>query len=370
MLVQLFADAERVVQLLHQVGLLGGELVRMQGINGGEVTALHLVILTIDVAGALFVVYHTEHAAVGHLPLGAAGKYLGLGLKLQHGDGLVHLGGELLGLLVHRVAWQQLGLELQTGVVAIHVECKGGQGYQVNTVLLDGSQVGITQAQAQHVADTGIVTSRSTHPQHIVIAPLDIPRVVLAQGVHDDVGTRTTIVDVAKNMQLVDGQALDHITDGADKIISTTCRYDGVYNHAHVGGLIVVAQTLVQQLLDNVGKILWQRFAHLRAGVLTAHVAAHFYQLVDGNAVPVLYIFFLSLNQLQFLFGVVYQGAQLFLLALTDIVAKQLVYLTLDVTRGILQDMAESLALAVNIGQEVLGALRQRHDSLEVDNLG
>ena len=91
---------------------------------------------------------------------------------------------------------------------------------------------------------------------------------------------------------------------------------------------------------------------------------------MDGNTVPVINIFFLGFNQLQFFFGVVYQGAQFLLLALTDIVAKQLVYLTLDVTRGILQDMAESIALAVYIGQKVLGALWQRHDSLEIDNLG
>ena len=223
MLVQLLADAERVVQLLHQVGLLGGKLVGVLGIDGGEVAALHLVGLAIDGAGALLVIYHTEHAAVLHLPLGATVKYLGLGLKLQHSDGLVHLGGKLLVLLVHAVAWQQLGQELRAGIVAIHVECKGGQGHQVNAVLLDSRKVGITQAQAQHVADTGIVTSRGTHPQHIVVAPLDIPRVVLAQGVHDDVGTRTTIVDVAQNMQLVDCEALDNVTDGADKIVGTTC---------------------------------------------------------------------------------------------------------------------------------------------------
>ena len=177
-------------QLVHQVGLLGGKLEGMRGINGGEVATLHLVLLAINGAVAPLVINPTEHAAILHLPLGATAEYLGLGLELQYGDGFVHLGRELLGLLVHRVAWQQLGLELQARVVAIHIECKGGQRNKVDAVLLDGAEVGIAQTKAQHVADTGIVAGSSTHPQHIVVAPLDVPRVVLAQGVHDFMGGR------------------------------------------------------------------------------------------------------------------------------------------------------------------------------------
>ena len=107
-------------------------------------------------------------------------KDFGLGLKLQHGDSLVHLGRKLLGLIVHSVAWHQLGHKLQARVVAIHVERECGQRHQIDAVLLDGSEVGIAQAEAQNVADTGIVTCRSTHPEHIVIAPLNVPRVILA----------------------------------------------------------------------------------------------------------------------------------------------------------------------------------------------
>ena len=47
-LVQLLADAERVVQLVHEVGLFGSELVGLLRVDGGEVAALHLVGLAID----------------------------------------------------------------------------------------------------------------------------------------------------------------------------------------------------------------------------------------------------------------------------------------------------------------------------------
>ena len=331
-LVQLLADAERVVQLAYQVGLLRGELIWVGRVDGGEVAALHLVGLAIDGAQMLIVVHGAEHAAIQHLPLGVALEDGSLGLELQHCNGLVHLGGELLRLIVHGVARQQLGHELQTGIVAIHIERKGGQRHQVDAILLDGGEVGIAQAEAQHIADAGVVASRGTHPQHIVIAPLDVPRVVLAQGVHDDVGTRATIVDVAQYVQLVDGQALDDVTDGADEIISTTRRYDGVDNHADVGSLVVVAQTLVQQLFDDIGKIVRQRLAHLRTGVLAADIATHLYQLVDGDAIPIVDILLLGLDELQLLLRIVDEGAQLLLLALADVVAKEFIDFSFDIT--------------------------------------
>ena len=81
---------------------------------------------------------------------------------------------------------------------------------------------------------------------------------VLAQGVHDLMGTWASVVDVAQDVQLVDGQTLDDVADGHDEVVGTTCRNDGVDDDADVGGFVAVAQTLVKQLLDDVGEVLWQ----------------------------------------------------------------------------------------------------------------
>ena len=91
---------------------------------------------------------------------------------------------------------------------------------------------------------------------------------------------------------------------------------------------------------------------------------------MDSDAVPILDILLLSLDELKLLLGIVDEGAKLFLLALADIVAEEFVYFSLDVTRGVLEYMAEGLALAVDVGKEVLGALRQSHNGLEVYYLG
>jgi len=253
---EFLADAERVMELLHQIGLLRGEGVGIGRIDSGEVATLHLVLLAIDGAYATLIVDSREEHAVLHLPLRTAAEDGGLLLELNHGDGLVHLGREQLGFLVHLIARQQLGHELLAGIILISLEGEGGQRHEVDAVLLDGGEVGITQRETQHIADTGIIASRSAHPQDVVIAPLDIPRVILAQGVHDDVGTRTAIVDVAKDMQLVDGQTLDDVTDGADEIIGTTGRNNGVDNDADVSGLVDIGEALVEQLLDDIRELL------------------------------------------------------------------------------------------------------------------
>ena len=80
-------------------------------------------------------------------------------------------------------------------------------------------------------------------------------------------GTRTSVVDIAEDMELVDSKALDDITDGADEIVGTTRRDNRIDDNADVGSLVVVGEALVQQLLDDIGEIVRQRLAHLRSRV-------------------------------------------------------------------------------------------------------
>ena len=65
-------------------------------------------------------------------------------------------------------------------------------------------------------------------------------------------GPGASVIDVAKDMQLVDGEALDHVADGFDKGIGTSCRNDSVNDDGHIGSLILVVSTLMQQFFDNV----------------------------------------------------------------------------------------------------------------------
>ena len=87
---------------------------------------------------------------------------------------------------------------------------------------------------------------------------------ILPQGVHNLMGAWTSVVDVAKNVQLVDGQTLDDITDGTDEIICSACRDDGIDNNGNVCGFVDIIGTFMQQFLNDIGEVFWQRLTHLR----------------------------------------------------------------------------------------------------------
>ena len=136
--------------------------------------------------------------------------------ELDDCNGLMHL---LIQLQVLRVIVLSVfnGKNIAVGI-GISIHGKGGERNEIDAVaFLQGREIGITQGEADDIADAGIIARSSTHPQHIMIAPLDVPAVVAAHLVEDDMRTRTTVVDIAQDMQLVDGKALDDIGDGNDE---------------------------------------------------------------------------------------------------------------------------------------------------------
>lgn len=109
----------------------------------------------------------------------------------------------------------------------------------------------------------------------------------MAHLVEDDVGSRSTIVDVAEDVQLVYGKPLYHVSDGDDKVIGTACGYDGVDDDVDISCLVMVFCMFVQEFLYDVREVAWQRLSHLRAGVFARHITAYCHQLVQCDVVPV-----------------------------------------------------------------------------------
>ena len=203
-----------------------------------------------------------------------------------------------------------------------------------------------------------------------MVAPLDVDVVEVAERVHDEVCARTAVVDIAEDVQAVDGQALDEIAEGDDEVVGAARADDGADDDVEVGLLVVVVGTLVQQLFYNIGILLGQALAHLRAGVFRRDTAADGDKLVECGLVIVVEGALVLLDQFQFLFGIINERAQVLLLLLAQGIAKEVVDLALDITRSVAQHVLEGFVLTVEVGQEVLGRLGQMEDSLEVDNLG
>ena len=79
-----------MVDLVHELLLLGCETIGVFGIDGGKGVALERIFLAVESDCALVVVDVVKHESVGHLPLGVAFDDGSLLLKLQNGYGFVH----------------------------------------------------------------------------------------------------------------------------------------------------------------------------------------------------------------------------------------------------------------------------------------
>ena len=88
----------------------------------------------------------------------------------------------------------------------------------------------------------------------------------------------------------------------------------------------------MKELLDDIREVCWQRLTNLRTCVFRGDIATDFYQLMDGDAIPVLDVCLTCLNEFQLLLRVVDKRTEFLLLRLTDIVAKEFVYLSLNVS--------------------------------------
>ena len=68
----------------------------------------------------------------------------------------------------------------------------------------------------------------------------------------------SAVVYVTKYVQLVDGQTLNNVANGHDKIVGTPCADYRFDNTVYISGLVRVVNTFVQQLLYNIFEVGWQ----------------------------------------------------------------------------------------------------------------
>ena len=137
-----------------------------------------------------------------------------------------------------------------------------------------------------------------------------------------------------------------------------------------VGLLVAYIGGLMQQLLDDVGILLGEALAHLRAGVFRRDIATEDDQATERCGVELVEVRLRATHQLELLLGVVDQGAELANLLGREALTEELLDFALDVTRGVADDVLEGLVLTMQVGQEMLRRLRQVEDCLQVDDFG
>ena len=176
----------------------------------------------------------------------------------------MHLGIKVALLVGKFILECRFRHEFSARVVLVSLHSKCGERYEVDSIaVFECCHIAVTQCYADNITDTGIIACGCSHPEYVVVAPLYVPTVVIAECVHDDMGARSTVVDIAKDMQLVDNKPLDDVADSYDKVVGTASRDYRVDDGTDVIALVLVVGALVKQLLNNVREVLGQVLAHL-----------------------------------------------------------------------------------------------------------
>ena len=212
-----------------------------------------------------------EQFSVLHFEFRAAVDDFCLLLKLNHGNCLVHHRTQSEGFLIHvQVPAQRIHLEQLAWVILIHLHGEGGKWKEVDAVaILQGWQIAISQGDAKHIADACSVACCSAKPFDVVVSPYDVEVIVVAQRFHDEMRSRSSVEDVAQQVQAVYGKFLNQLAYLDDEFIGTLRVDNRLHNHVVVLMLLLAVCTIafVQQFLDDIAEFLRQFLADFRAGI-------------------------------------------------------------------------------------------------------
>ena len=143
-----------------------------------------------------------QEVTILHPILRVASDELVLELELYDGDRLVHLPHKENALLiVGLISITKLGGKGRTRILTIDLHREARQRKHVDPVaILQRREVCIAQGDTNSVGHAGSVPDSSTHPEHIVIPPLDIYIMIGQELVHDELGTWTSVEDVTDDV--------------------------------------------------------------------------------------------------------------------------------------------------------------------------
>ena len=366
---QPLASPEGEPQGGHQLRLRAGENVGIGGIHRGEIAVVEGIHAAVNGHGALPVIDFIQQPPVIHPVFRMPGDELALQLELDHRHRLVNLGEGVHAAFKVPLVVRVPGHE--PGAVLIGFLGEGDHIPQADAVAVFHNVQGVVlQRQIQHAGDASLAARRRAHPEDVVVAPLDVHAVVGHQQIQNLVRPGSPVVNIAHDVQPVHRQPLDQGGQGDDKFIRPPHLDNGGNDVLIIPLLVSLVIVGVQQLVDDIFEFRRQGLAHLGPGVFGGGELAYLHQPVKGDAVPVLHVDPFPLDLLDLFRGIINQGGEPGPFLLRHGVAEGQIHLFPDDAGAVVENMAESLLLPMEVAHEMLGALGKVEDGVEIDQLG
>lgn len=366
-----FRVKEGGLDVSKELFLLLGQLEGVLGVDGGEVGVRELVAASVD--GHIFhgfPVHLLEDDPIGHLIFRVALIELALQLEFQDGHGLMHPGSLALVHHVVDILVIDFWLEDLAGVIPIDLAGKVIQDPEVDPVAVLQAVKGIVFNGIPHDGHhADLIAQGSSHPNHVVVAPLNVHLVAEVDELpHDGVGAGAPVEDVPDYMDVVDADPLDHEAEFRDEVLLDLLIQDPGDDGVIVVPSVNFAVVGFHELMEGGSVITGHLGGDLVPGVLGGDEAGHLHQLEDGIPDPAGVLEeVLTLGQGGL--GVIDDRGQFVLPVLRQAGPVDVPDLPPDVSGGRPEHMEEGLILAMHVGEKVFRPLRHPHDGPEADNL-
>ena len=228
----------------------------------------------------------------------------------------------------------------------------------------------IAHVVTNDVDDTGYAAGRRPHPKHIVVAPLHVHRVVLHQPVHNFMGVRTAVINVAHNMQMIHRQPFDQIGQRINEGTEAAGLPDGIQNFGmiHIPVLIFVRLGM-EQFVQHITEIFRHGLTYFGTGVLGRQKPRQPQQAAQGRFGPGLRHQPHFNQHIQFLFGIINQCTKVLAVPVIHALGKKHVHFFPDDAGAVVQNVVKGFVLPVQVAHEMFRALGQIDDGLQVDDL-
>ena len=323
--------------------------------------------------GSFLEIDQVQEVAVVHPEFGIAVDHEFLLLELDDGDGLVQFGDQGQLRFGEGFVFVLPRAEKRTGVVGVGFHREGGQRQEVDAVaVFQGGKVRIAETHAQDIGHAGTAARSRTHPDDVVVAPLDIVVVIVAQGLHDQVCARAAVVDVADDVERVDDQPVDDIADGGDEVVRPAGGDDRVDDRHHVAALVlIVLDPFVKEFFDNIGILFREGLADLRTGIFRRADGHYLDDAHQHDAVPFLHLGAgpeRGADCPDLVFRIIDKGAELPDLGFGERGAEDHLDFLADDAGAVAKHVLEGFVFTVQVADEMFRSLREVQDRFQVDD--
>ena len=198
---QLFGIEEGSFQGIEHILFILGQLVRILRVKCREVGIPQRPYVALNLHRACRQIDFVQKQPVLQMVFRMCQDPLSFYLKLADGNGFMHPRRQFLIHRVELIPIQNMWTELFTRIVAINLLREGGQRPQVDSIShFQHIEVVIADIHPQHVGNACPVACGRTHPDDIVVAPLEVHFMIVHQEIHDGIRMGATVENIADNM--------------------------------------------------------------------------------------------------------------------------------------------------------------------------